>query len=63
MNDRPKMLSTRVLLLMLLFVVEMPFLPLLICWHGYWWEAWTYAMFGILSFIGSRMKLFGSFIN
>jgi len=37
-------LSARVLLQVLLFVVVVPFLPLLISWRWGWWEAWVYAI-------------------
>jgi len=40
---------------MLFFVVVIPFLPLLLSWHWDWWEAWVYALIGILSFAVSRV--------
>jgi len=33
----------------------MPFLPMLISWHWYWWEAWVYAIICILGYAISRM--------
>jgi protein-S-isoprenylcysteine O-methyltransferase Ste14 len=39
----------------LFFIVLIPFLPLLISWHWDWWEAWVYAIIGILSFAISRV--------
>jgi protein-S-isoprenylcysteine O-methyltransferase Ste14 len=47
-------LSARVLLQVLLFVVIVPFLPLLISWRWGWWEAWVYAIVCILGFAISR---------
>ena len=40
---------------MLFFIVVIPFLPLLISWHWDWWEAWVYAILGILGFAISRL--------
>jgi len=40
---------------MLFFVVVVPFLPLLISWRWDWWEAWAYAIIGILGFAISRV--------
>jgi protein-S-isoprenylcysteine O-methyltransferase Ste14 len=40
---------------MLFFIVLIPFLPLLISWHWDWWEAWVYAIIGILSFAICRV--------
>jgi protein-S-isoprenylcysteine O-methyltransferase Ste14 len=40
---------------MLFFIVIIPFLPLLISWRWDWWEAWVYAMIGILGFAISRV--------
>jgi protein-S-isoprenylcysteine O-methyltransferase Ste14 len=48
-------LSARVLLQVLLFVVVVPFLPLLISWRWGWWEAWVYAIVCILGFAISRV--------
>lgn len=47
-------LSVRVLLQIILFVVVAPFLPLLISWRWGWWEAWVYAVVCILGFAISR---------
>jgi protein-S-isoprenylcysteine O-methyltransferase Ste14 len=40
---------------MLFFIVVIPFLPLLISWRWDWWEAWVYAIIGILGFAISRV--------
>ena len=47
-------LSARILLQVFLFVVVVPFLPLLISGHWGWWEAWVYAIVCILGFAISR---------
>jgi protein-S-isoprenylcysteine O-methyltransferase Ste14 len=49
------LISPRVILQMLIFVVLVPFLPLLISGHWDWWAAWIYAILGILSFAVSRV--------
>ena len=54
MNDLQKAVSPRIVVQMLLVVVLVPFLPLLITWRWDWWEAWSYAMLGVLSFAVSR---------
>ena len=55
MNHQPKIISPRVIFQMLFFIVVIPFLPLLISWHWDWWEAWVYAIIGILGFAISRL--------
>ena len=42
-------------ILMLVFIVVIPILPLLISWHWNWWEAWVYAGINIIGFAISRM--------
>jgi protein-S-isoprenylcysteine O-methyltransferase Ste14 len=54
-NNQQKIISPRVVVQVLFFVVVIPFLPLLISWHWDWWEAWVYALSGILSFAISRV--------
>jgi protein-S-isoprenylcysteine O-methyltransferase Ste14 len=39
---------------MLVFVVGIPFLPLLISWRWSWWEAWVFAAICVLGFAISR---------
>jgi protein-S-isoprenylcysteine O-methyltransferase Ste14 len=53
-NNQQRIISPRVVVQVLFFVVVIPFLPLLISWHWDWWEAWTYALSGIFSFAISR---------
>jgi protein-S-isoprenylcysteine O-methyltransferase Ste14 len=55
MDNQPKRISAIVVLLMLFFVVIIPFLPLLISRDWDWWEAWVYAIIGILGFAVSRV--------
>jgi protein-S-isoprenylcysteine O-methyltransferase Ste14 len=55
MNDQQKIISLRVVVQLLFFIVAIPFLPLLISWRWDWWEAWVYAISGILSFAISRL--------
>jgi protein-S-isoprenylcysteine O-methyltransferase Ste14 len=52
---RQKTITPGIVLLMLFFIVVIPFLPLLISWRWYWWEAWVYALLGILGFAISRV--------
>ena len=54
MSHQRRRISPRVLVQMLVFVVLVPFLPLLISGHWDWWEAWAYALIGIFGFIISR---------
>jgi len=53
-NNQQKIISPRVVVQVLFFIVVIPFLPLLISWRWDWWEAWVYALSGILSFAISR---------
>lgn len=54
MSRQHKVLSLRVVVQVLFFVVAEPFLPLLISWRWNWWEAWMYAAICILGFAVSR---------
>lgn len=53
-ENQPKAITPRVIVLMLFFVVVIPFLPLLISRQWDWVEAWIYAIISILGFIISR---------
>ncbi|MCX6031895.1 MAG: isoprenylcysteine carboxylmethyltransferase family protein [Chloroflexi bacterium] len=55
MSNQPRIISPRVILQLLFFIVVIPFLPLLISWRWDWWEAWTYAILSILGFAISRV--------
>jgi L-lactate permease len=54
MGNPNKVLTVRTALQVFVFVVLVPFLPLLISWNWRWWEAWIYALVGILGFVFSR---------
>lgn len=54
MNEQPKTISVRVVVQVLIFVVLVPFLPLLITLRWDWWEAWVYAIASVLGFAASR---------
>lgn len=54
MDNQQRTFSPRVVVLMLFFVVVIPFLPLLISARWNWWEAWVYAIICILGFAISR---------
>jgi protein-S-isoprenylcysteine O-methyltransferase Ste14 len=54
MNDQSRILSPRVVIQVLFFIVVVPFLPLLISRRWDWWEAWVYASVAILGFAISR---------
>jgi protein-S-isoprenylcysteine O-methyltransferase Ste14 len=54
--DNPKNKFTiRTIIQMLVFIVLVPFLPLLISKDWSWWQAWVYALIGILGFVVSRV--------
>ena len=55
MDNQPKIISPRNVVLMLFFLVVVPFLPLLISRQWDWWEAWVYAIIGILGVAISRV--------
>jgi protein-S-isoprenylcysteine O-methyltransferase Ste14 len=55
MNNQQRLISPRVIIQMLFFVVVIPFLPLLISRRWDWWEAWIYAITSILAFAISRV--------
>lgn len=55
MNDQQNVITPRVVLQVLFFVVLLPFLPLLISGRWNWWDAWLYAIISILSFVISRI--------
>jgi protein-S-isoprenylcysteine O-methyltransferase Ste14 len=54
MKSQAKMISPRVIVQVLLFIVVIPCLPLLISWRWDWWEAWAFALACILGFVISR---------
>jgi len=55
MNNQQRTITSRVIVQLLIFIVIIPFLPLLISLRWYWWEAWVYATVYILNFAISRV--------
>jgi protein-S-isoprenylcysteine O-methyltransferase Ste14 len=55
MSDRQRILTPRVIVQLLVFIVIVPFLPLLISWRWDWWQAWVYAFVNIGGFVVSRV--------
>jgi protein-S-isoprenylcysteine O-methyltransferase Ste14 len=55
MANPNKVLSARVVLQLLVFIVLVPFLPLLISWKWDWWQAWAYGLIVVLGFVVSRL--------
>jgi hypothetical protein len=50
MSDNKRILTPRLVLILLFFIVGVPMLPLLISWQWDWWEAWAYVIVNILGF-------------
>ena len=55
MSDQKKSIPMSTIIQMLVFIILVPFLPILITWNWGWLEAWIYALFGIFGFIISRI--------
>jgi protein-S-isoprenylcysteine O-methyltransferase Ste14 len=53
-TTQPKVLTARVVMMLLVFIIILPLTPLLITWQWDWWEAWVYAAISIFGFIISR---------
>jgi protein-S-isoprenylcysteine O-methyltransferase Ste14 len=56
-KHKENLITPRVVLQMLFFIVLIPFLPLLISWRWDWWEAWGYGVLSVLSFVVSRLSV------
>lgn len=54
MTEKSKIFTPRVVLMLLVFILIVPLLPMIISWQWDWWEAWVYAAINILSFAISR---------
>jgi protein-S-isoprenylcysteine O-methyltransferase Ste14 len=54
MSATQKLLRPRAVIQMLVFIVLIPFLPLLVSGRWGWWEAWVYFIIAVGSFIVSR---------
>ena len=55
MTDQKKTINTRTIVQLLVFIVLVPFLPLLISLKLNWWQAWVYGLIGVLGFVISRL--------
>ena len=55
MDQPKKVVTAKVIILMLFFIVIIPFLPLLISQRWNWWEAWVYFIISVLGFAISRL--------
>jgi len=55
MGNPKNPLTVRVILQSLVFIVLVPFLPILISGEWGWWQAWVYGLIGVLGFVISRV--------
>ena len=55
MENSKIQLNVRTVIQMLVFIVLVPFLPLLISLKWDWWQAWVYGLIGVLGFVISRL--------
>ena len=55
MDKQQKTISLQTIVQLIIFIVVMPFLPLMISRQWSWWEAWVYALVGIFGFAISRV--------
>ena len=55
MDTQGRNIPVRAVILMLIFIVGIPLLPLLITRRWDWWEAWAFAAVSILGFAVSRL--------
>ena len=54
MSEKEKILTPRVILIVFIFIVGVPLLPLVISWDWGWWEAWAYFAVNVAGFVISR---------
>jgi len=54
-EKQQKIITPRVVIQLLVFIVVLPFLPLIITWQWDWWEAWAYGFINVGGFTVSRM--------
>ena len=54
MLKKEKVFTPRLILQLVVFILVVPFLPLLLSGRWNWWEAWFYALVYILTFVISR---------
>jgi protein-S-isoprenylcysteine O-methyltransferase Ste14 len=57
MNHSKKVITPRVIIQLLFFIILVPLLPLFISRHWNWWEAWVYGVLSVLSFVVSRLLI------
>jgi protein-S-isoprenylcysteine O-methyltransferase Ste14 len=57
MNHSKKVITPRVIIQLLFFIILVPLLPLFISRHWNWWEAWVYGLLSVLSFVVSRLLI------
>jgi protein-S-isoprenylcysteine O-methyltransferase Ste14 len=55
MENSKLQLTVRTIVQLLVFIVLVPFLPLLISFQWDWWQAWAYGLIGVLGFVVSRL--------
>lgn len=55
MENSKNQLTVRTIVQMLVYIVFVPFLPLIFSGRWNWWEAWVYALLGVFGFIVSRV--------
>jgi len=55
MDNQKFTLSVGLVIQLLVFIVIVPFLPLIISLKWNWWQAWIYGLIGVLGFIVSRV--------
>ncbi len=54
MPNKEKVFTPRLILQLVVFILVVPFLPLLLSGRWNWWEAWFYALVYVLTFVFSR---------
>jgi protein-S-isoprenylcysteine O-methyltransferase Ste14 len=55
MENAKKTLTVGTIVQMFVFIILVPFLPLLISLKWNWWQAWAYGLIGVLGFVISRL--------
>jgi len=54
MDNQKKRLTPRLVIILILFIIVIPFLPLLISRSWDWWEAWVFGFVNVLGYVISR---------
>ncbi len=55
MFEKKSSISLSTILQMFVYILLVPFLPILITWNWSWVEAWIYALIGVFGFVVSRI--------